>query len=290
MSQFQRGEELCTPKSPPPKLTRISYYRQLQSQAQSPRGTFLLFTLPIIWTQSDQDQRPIAQLQPRRARHQQLSGTLKASLPLNEMTGGIKERTIYFSIDQENDVCHYRPIFGSLLLSDTDFVGASSTTHLAKRLNPSSTNLAWDVRPLYDDPSSLRRPVAGALPQLPPFEFAKRLFWVQYAYIGTIFSLINPREFEDRLGFVYHQPPDFSHRETCLVYCQALLVIAFGLMYSVNQWSGDDGPPGFKYFKHALRFLPDIHEEGSIFFVEVLCYVAYYMQNLNRRDAAFLYV
>jgi len=169
-------------------------------------------------------------------------------------------------------------------------VGASSTTHLAKRLNPASTNLAWDVRPLYDDPSSLRRPVASALPQLPPFEFAKRLFWVQYSYIGTIFSLIKPSEFEERLAFVYHQPPDFSHRETCLIYCQTLLVIAFGLMYSVNQWSGDDGPPGFKYFKHALRFLPDIHEEGSIFFVEVLCYVAYYMQNLNRRDAAFLYV
>ncbi|KAJ5156876.1 hypothetical protein N7492_009679 [Penicillium capsulatum] len=170
------------------------------------------------------------------------------------------------------------------------FVGASSTTHLAKRLNPGSTNLAWDVRPLYDDPSSLRRPVAGALPQLPPFDFAKRLFWVQYAYIGTIFSLIQPTGFEERLGFVYHQPPDFSHRESCLVYCQVLLVIAFGLMYSVNQWSGDDGPPGFKYFKHALRFLPEMHEEGSIFFVEVLCYVAYYMQNLNRRDAAFLYI
>ncbi|KXG53348.1 Transcription factor [Penicillium griseofulvum] len=117
------------------------------------------------------------------------------------------------------------------------FVGASSTTHLAKRLNPGSTNLAWDVRPLYDDPSSLKRPIGSSLPQLPPFEFAKRLFWVH-----------------------------------------------------VNQWIGEEGPPGFKYFKHALRFLPDIHEEGSILFVEVLCYVAYYMQNLNRRDAAFLYI
>lgn len=172
----------------------------------------------------------------------------------------------------------------------SDFVGASSTTHLAKRLNPGSKNLAWDVRPLYDDPSSLRRPVGGSLPQLPPFEFAKRLFWVQYAYIGTIFSLIQPLEFEERLDLVYHQPLDFSHRESCLVYCQTLLVISFGLMYSVNQWIGEEGPPGFKYFKHALRFLPDIHEEGSILFVEVLCYVAYYMQNLNRRDAAFLYV
>lgn len=169
-------------------------------------------------------------------------------------------------------------------------MGASSATHLAKRLNPTSANFAWDVRPLYDDPSSLRLSTTRALPQMPPFEFAKRLFWVQYTYIGTIFSLIHPADFEERLKMVYNQPPDFSSRESCLVYCQVLLVVAFGLMYSVNQWSGDDGPPGFKYFKHALRFLPDIHEEGSIFFVEVLCYVAYYMQNLNRRDAAFLYV
>jgi hypothetical protein len=169
-------------------------------------------------------------------------------------------------------------------------VGPAATVHLAGRLNPGSTNLAWDVRPLYDDPTSLRRPIARSLPQLPTLEFAKRLFWVQYAYIGTIFSLIHPKQFEERLDIVYRQPHDFSHRETCLIYCQALLVMAFGLMYSVNQWSGDEGPPGFKYFKFALRFLPDIHEEGSIFFVEVLCYVAYYMQNLNRRDAAFIYV
>ena len=187
---------------------------------------------------------------------------------------------------------HRMSIFLLMLLyaNSTDSVGASSATHLAKRLNPTSTNLAWDVRPLYDDPSSLRRPVTPVLPQLPTYEFAKRLFWVQYIYIGTIFSLIQPHDFVSRLDRVYNYPPDTSNRESCLVYCQTLLVIAFGLMYSVNQWSGDDGPPGFKYFKHALRFLPDIHEDGSIFFVEVLCYIAYYMQNLNRRDAAFLYV
>ncbi|KAJ5638989.1 uncharacterized protein N7484_006851 [Penicillium longicatenatum] len=169
------------------------------------------------------------------------------------------------------------------------FVGASSSTHLAKRLlNPTSTNL-WDTHPLYE-PSSLRRPIESALPPLPPFEFAKRLFWVHYSYIGTIFSLLKPSEFDERLDFVYHKPPDFSHRESCLVYCQTLLVIAFGLLYSINQWSGDDGPPGFAYFKNALRFLPDIHEDPSILHVEVLCYIAYYLQNLNRRDAAFLYI
>lgn len=169
-------------------------------------------------------------------------------------------------------------------------MGPSSATHLARRLYPTSANLAFDARPLYDDPSSLRRHVSAALPRLPPYDFAKRLFWAQYAYIGTIFSLIQPEDFVERLDRVYNHPLDASNRESRLVYCQTLLVIGFGLMYSVNQWSGDGGPPGFKYFKHALRFLPDIHEEGSILFVEVLCYVAYFLQNLNRADAAFLYI
>lgn len=118
----------------------------------------------------------------------------------------------------------------------------------------------------------------------------KRLFWAQYGYIGTIFDFLQPDDFQKRLDQVYYQPPDLSNRDMCLVYCQILLVFSFGLLYSINQWSGVDGPPGFFYFQHALRFLPDIHDEGSILFVQVLSYVGYYMQNLNRCDAAFLYV
>lgn len=68
------------------------------------------------------------------------------------------------------------------------------------------------------------------------------------------------------------------------------MILAFGQMYSVNRWTSFDGPPGFEYFTHALQFLPDIHEEGSVLFVGVLALVGYFMQNLNRRDAAFLYV
>lgn len=61
-------------------------------------------------------------------------------------------------------------------------------------------------------------------------------------------------------------------------------------MYSVNQWIDYNGPPGFEYFTNALELLPDMHEEGSILFVETLALVGYFMQNLNRIDAAFLYV
>lgn len=69
-----------------------------------------------------------------------------------------------------------------------------------------------------------------------------------------------------------------------------LVILAFGKMYSVNQWIDYNGPPGFEYYIHALEILPDVHEEGSILFVETLALVGYFMQNLNRRDAAFLYV
>ena len=61
-------------------------------------------------------------------------------------------------------------------------------------------------------------------------------------------------------------------------------------MYSVNQWIDYNGPPGFDYFTLALELMPELHEKGSILFVETLALVGYFMQNLNRRDAAFLYI
>jgi proline utilization trans-activator len=125
---------------------------------------------------------------------------------------------------------------------------------------------------------------------LPPFDFAKRLYAAQYSYIGTIFSFTDPGSFEENLREFYEREPDFTDRNDRLAYCQILLVLAFGQMYSVNQWTSHNGPPGFEYFQQALQLLPDIHEQGSVTFVEVLSLVGYFFQNLNLRDVAFLYV
>ncbi|KAH8802558.1 fungal-specific transcription factor domain-containing protein [Xylogone sp. PMI_703] len=170
------------------------------------------------------------------------------------------------------------------------YMGNASSTYIANKLNPTTETLAWHMYPHYDDTAWLRRSIGAELPQLPPYEFAKHLYLAQYAYIGIIFSFLSSEDFYDRLKEVYIRQPDLSDKEDCLMYCQVLLVLAMGQMYSVNQWSGNDGPPGFLYFKHALKFLPDVHEDSSILFVEVLSYVGYYMQALNRRDAAYLYL
>lgn len=125
---------------------------------------------------------------------------------------------------------------------------------------------------------------------LPPFDFAKRLYAAQYSYIGTIFAFTDPESFEENLRKFYDRAPDFTDRNDRLCYCQTILVLAFGQMYSVNQWTSHDGPPGFDYFQQALQLLPDIYEQGSVIFVEVLSLVGYFFQNLNLRDVAFLYV
>lgn len=126
--------------------------------------------------------------------------------------------------------------------------------------------------------------------RLPPLDIARELFAAQYTYIGTIFSFTDPAGFERLLQTAYRGPPDMGDQDACLAYSKLLVILAFGKLYSVNQWIDYSGPPGFEYFTHALELLPDIHDEGSTLFVETLALVGYFMQNLNRRDAAWLYV
>lgn len=167
------------------------------------------------------------------------------------------------------------------------FVGTASSTYLATQLNPiNKGNVAFDVSPLHHADLHLRREQDPVLPDLPPFDTAKRWYKAQFAYIGSIFAFVQPKYFEDRLTEVYSRPPNTRSREDCLLYCQILLILAFGQMYALNEWANNDGPPGFSYFQAALKLLPDIHEEGSVLFVEVLGLVAYFMQILNRRSSS----
>lgn len=149
-----------------------------------------------------------------------------------------------------------------------------------------------DLNANFYDPEALqsRRMSPRHKVRIPPLDIARRLFAVQYTYIGTIFSFTDPEAFEGSLIEACHGPPESTDKEARLAYAKVLMILAFGQLYSINQWIGFKGPPGFEYFTAALELLPDIHEEGSILCVETLAYVGYFMQNMNRRDAAFLYI
>jgi proline utilization trans-activator len=126
--------------------------------------------------------------------------------------------------------------------------------------------------------------------RLPPIEIARQLFAAQYTYIGTIFSFVSSSSFEILLQAAYGGSLNIVEQEACLKYSKLLIILAFGKMYSVNRWIDYDGPPGFDYFSHVLQLLPDLHEKGSVIFVETLALVGLFMQNLNRRDASSLYI
>lgn len=183
------------------------------------------------------------------------------------------------------------------------YLGWSNSNVLGRRLRDmvgfNTTQTALDIDRDYStynhNAIRLRRPSFadnGIQVRLPQYLHAHMLFSAQHSYIGTIFAFVQAEEFERRLRQAYTGPPDVTYRHACLEYCQVLMVLAYGNLYMVNESDHDDadGPPGFKYFQEALQFLPDLHEEGSVLFVSVLSLIGYFMQNLNRRDAAFLYV
>ncbi|UNI17869.1 Transcriptional activator [Purpureocillium takamizusanense] len=196
-----------------------------------------------------------------------------------------------------NDFDEHEPLAAltRLSLNSTSFQGPASSDNFLRSVRKLS-GLGEGVgdglaRSLYEpDALPSRRQVRRS--RLPPIDIARRLFAAQYMYIGTIFAFTDPREsFEQLLAEAYRRgPPDAGDRDACLKHAKVLLVLAFGQLYSVNQWVDFRGPPGFDYFTDALGLLPETHEEGSVLCVETLALAGYFMANMNRRDAAFQYI
>lgn len=187
------------------------------------------------------------------------------------------------AVNNEDDWRYNQETFFVTRSGEHFVLGAASSNYLAMQLSPESrSDSNFDMSPLHNA-DLYRREADSDLPKLPPPHTAKRWYMAQFAYIGSIFSFIQPKYFDSRFSEVYNRSPDLTNREDCLLYCQIYLLAAFGQCYSLNEWTSNEGPPGFQYFQAALKLLPDIHEEGSILFVEVLGLLSYFLQILNRR-------
>lgn len=150
-----------------------------------------------------------------------------------------------------------------------------------------------DIDPNLCEPDKLpsKKRVFSQQLRLPPLQVARRFFITQYSFIGPIFAFTESKEeFEKSLSKAYHKLPDPTDVDACLEYAKLLLILAFGQMYSVNQWVDFRGPPGIAYFSEALGLLPETHEGGSLLCVECLALAGYFLQNMNRRDAAFQFI
>ncbi|EGX91204.1 C6 transcription factor [Cordyceps militaris CM01] len=204
--------------------------------------------------------------------------------------------------DDDDDFEDAEPLFESfthlrLNRPSTSFQGPASSDaflrNVGKFTGLGDEHDGLDIDPSLCEPVTLPSKKRAFSPhiRLPPMHVARRLFAAQYSFIGPIFAFTESKqEFNEFLLKAYSGLPDPADREGCLKYAKLLLILAFGQMYSVNQWVDFRGPPGFAYFSESLSLLPETHEDGSLLCVETLALAGYFLQNMNKRDAAFQFI
>lgn len=177
------------------------------------------------------------------------------------------------------------------------YIEGSASMVLGRRLThvvglQSLDDIATGCEPLSHNREALRKHKSSSdsTIRLPPIQVAQRWYDAYYSYIGTIFAFSTREWFDQALTKAYAGPPTSVDTTAYLAYAKVFVILAFGQLYSVNEWNSFDGPPGFELFCHALQYLPEMNEESSLIFVETLALVGYYMQNLDEKEAAFLYI
>ncbi|OJJ34682.1 hypothetical protein ASPWEDRAFT_474326 [Aspergillus wentii DTO 134E9] len=176
--------------------------------------------------------------------------------------------------------------------ADTE-LSPSSTIHADSSLS-SSYIFSSRVQSLLENPTPQRQTTANHccskndnIPSLPTEEQAHRLLEVVIFFIGETQHHFDLRDFSDRLCAFYGNPSD----KKTPWFLQMLLVLAIGKLFA-GDFDDRDELPGSKLFEYAHQNLPTLGELYAldVLGVEILALVAVYLQNLNRKDEAYIYI
>ncbi|RSL88386.1 hypothetical protein BHE90_000045 [Fusarium euwallaceae] len=182
------------------------------------------------------------------------------------------------------------------------FLGPSSTwaysrhamnmiqAHLGEHFSPDvpmnvdGTAFPLDTASLKDN-SSLT-----SLDNLPSFDYAIYLTNTVKFHITQTYHLFEESNFNRILNAIYSsEPPSISsHR---LEYIQYSVVMALGKAL-LGRAGSNAQPPGNEYFLQAIKMFPDITGlcQDPILSVEICCGLALYLQSIDHRNSAYLYL
>ncbi|KAK9852985.1 hypothetical protein MYU51_007511 [Penicillium brevicompactum] len=145
-------------------------------------------------------------------------------------------------------------------------------------------------RPINHSYSTNTTKSLPSMEQMPTEHEAYRLLEVVIFYIGETQHHFDVRQFTDRLGEFYAKSLDMAQESTPWV-LEMLLILSIGQLFS-GHVDCDSETPGDKLFNHAYTNLPtlgELYTLGSLG-VELLALVAVYLQNINRKDEAYLHI
>lgn len=146
-------------------------------------------------------------------------------------------------------------------------------------------------RQINDHSNAVNSPlILPDMQEIPAEDEACRLLEIVIFYIGETQHHFDVREFADRLGAFYANSHDPAQQQTPW-FLEMLLVLAIGQLFS-GRTDDQNEIPGSKLFYYAYRSLPALGElyTHGVLGVEILALVAVYLQNLNRKDEAYLHV
>ena len=127
-------------------------------------------------------------------------------------------------------------------------------------------------------------------PDIPGETEAYELLNAVLLYLGHVHHFFDVRDFSDRLAVFCRHPQDHD-RKTTIWYLEILLVLAIGKLLR-GEFDENGDLPGSAWFNHAMELLPDpteLRAHGAAG-IEVLALVAVYLQNLDRKEDASIYV
>ncbi|KAL1625438.1 hypothetical protein SLS54_003530 [Diplodia seriata] len=153
-----------------------------------------------------------------------------------------------------------------------------------------NTTLLFDGE-AYDLSWSDRRTAADLeTPSLPTLDYAIYLINAVKFHCGQTFHLFDEASFMDSL-YDFYSDPTHKIAEADLWYIHFLIILAFGKAFTTQRSQGKK-PPGTDFFVKAVQLLPNtiVLEKRPLMSTELLCCISLYLQCLDYRDAAHIYV
>lgn len=156
---------------------------------------------------------------------------------------------------------------------------------------PSIPHPIDDAAVHLDIPSIGATTTVISIEDLPSLDYALYLTNTVKFHISQSFHIFSEDGFMAGLRTLYNEKSvalTASHR---LWYVQYLIVMAFGKALLSRSPDGSS-PTGSEFLARAIQYLPAVHGlyEDPILSVEICCGLALYLQSIDHRNSAYVYV
>ncbi|KAM0279868.1 hypothetical protein ACHAO9_011494 [Fusarium lateritium] len=140
-------------------------------------------------------------------------------------------------------------------------------------------------------PSMKQSDVAISMESLPSLDYALYLTNTVKFHIVQTYHLFDEEHFMKSLMSLYNDGPPPLSAENRMRYVQYFLVMALGKGLLTRGMS-KAGLPGGDYFMRAMELFPNANDlyQDPILSIEVCCGIALYLQAVDHRNSAYLYL